>query len=116
MRHLQKEKLEFTKMNLIQLKEYIGQWREERQKEEAELTRLKEKQAKRKEIRAEQEKAMAKKKKEEEDKIRKEEAEKKAVEAAAKKKQVSNLLVLPWMLTRSWQKQRSKLRRNAKFL
>jgi len=71
-----------------QLKEYIGQWREERQKEESELTRLKEKQAKRKEIRAEQEKAMAKKKKEEEDKIRKEEAEKKAVEAAAKKKQM----------------------------
>merc|ERR1711910_146160 len=70
------------------LKEYIGQWREERQKEESELTRLKEKQAKRKEIRAEQEKAMAKKKKEEEDKIRKEEAEKKAVEAAAKKKQM----------------------------
>merc|ERR1711970_377723 len=64
-----------------QLKEYIGQWREERQKEESELLRLKEKQAKRKEIRAEQEKAMAKKKKEEEDKIRKEEAEKKAVEA-----------------------------------
>merc|ERR1711887_394261 len=71
-----------------QLKEYIGQWREERQKEESELLRLKEKQAKRKEIRAEQEKAMAKKKKEEEDKIRKEEAEKKAVEAAAKKKQM----------------------------
>merc|ERR1719466_457410 len=71
-----------------QLKEYINQWREERQKEEGELKRLKEKQAKRKEIRAEQEKAMAKKKKEEEDKLRKEEAEKKAVEAAAKKKEM----------------------------
>merc|ERR1712055_374003 len=71
-----------------QLKEYINQWREERQKEEGELKRLKEKQAKRKEIRAEQEKAMAKKKKEEEDKLRKEEAEKKAIEAAAKKKEM----------------------------
>merc|ERR1711936_515960 len=64
-----------------QLKEYINQWREERQKEEGELKRLKEKQAKRKEIRAQQEKAMAKKKKEEEDKLRKEEAEKKAMDA-----------------------------------
>jgi len=73
-----------------QLKEYINQWREERQNEEAELKRLKEKQAKRKEIRAEQEKAMAKKKKEEEDKLRKEEAEKKAIEAAAKKKEMED--------------------------
>jgi len=39
-----------------QLKDYISQWREERSKEEDELKRLKEKQAKRKEIRAEQEK------------------------------------------------------------
>merc|ERR1711910_311289 len=59
-----------------------------RQKEEEELKRMKEKQAKRKEIRAEQEKNMAKKKKEEEDKLRKEEAEKKAIEAEAKKKQM----------------------------
>merc|ERR1712215_553066 len=70
------------------LKEYIHQWRDERKKEEEELKRLKEKQAKRKEIRAEQEKAMAKKKKDEEDKLRKEEAEKKAIEAEAKKKQM----------------------------
>merc|ERR1719228_300628 len=53
-----------------QLKEYISQWRDERTKEEAELKRLKEKQAKRKEIRAEQEKALAMKKREEEEKIR----------------------------------------------
>merc|ERR1719348_918595 len=56
-----------------QLKEYISQWRDERTKEEAELKRLKEKQAK---------------KKEEEEKIRKEEAEKKAAEAEEKKKRM----------------------------
>merc|ERR1719427_1271655 len=76
-------------MNLMNnLRNISANGREERQKEESELMRLKEKQAKRKEIRAEQEKAMAKKKKEEEDKLRKEEAEKKAVEAAAKKKEM----------------------------
>merc|ERR1712215_121569 len=71
-----------------QLKEYINQWRDEKQKDEAEILRLREKQAKRKEIRAEQEKAMAQKKKEEEDKLRKEEAEKKAAEAEEKKKKM----------------------------
>merc|ERR1712020_30997 len=54
-----------------QLREYISQWRDERAKEEAELKRLKDKQAARKEIRAEQEKkqaeAQAKKKQMEED-------------------------------------------------
>merc|ERR1711937_430731 len=55
-------------------------------KEEDELKRLKEKQSKRKEIRAEQEKELARKKKEEEDLIKKAEAEKKALEAEAKKK------------------------------
>merc|ERR1712241_1634862 len=53
-----------------------------------ELKRLKEKQAKRKEIRAEQEKKLAQQKKEEEEKIRKEEAEKKAKEAEEKKKRM----------------------------
>merc|ERR1712243_226971 len=42
-----------------QLKDYINQWREERAKEEAELKRMKDKQAARKEIRAEQEKKRA---------------------------------------------------------
>merc|ERR1712172_426295 len=42
-----------------QLREYITQWRDERSKEEAELKRLKDKQAARKEIRAEQEKKQA---------------------------------------------------------
>merc|ERR1712149_126639 len=42
-----------------QLREYINEWRKQRGKEEEELKRLKEKQAKRKEIRAEQEKKQA---------------------------------------------------------
>merc|ERR1712107_935985 len=42
-----------------QLREYINEWRKQRAKEEVELKRLKEKQAKRKEIRAEQEKKLA---------------------------------------------------------
>ena len=48
-----------------QLREYINEWRKQRSKEEEELHRLKEKQAKRKEIRAEQEKKLAQQKKEE---------------------------------------------------
>merc|ERR1711944_235318 len=54
-----------------QLREYINEWRSQRAKEE-ELKRLKEKQAKRKEIRAEQEKKLAQQKKEEEERLRKE--------------------------------------------
>ena len=45
-----------------QLREYINEWRKQRAKEEDELKRLKEKQAKRKEIRAEQEKKLAQQK------------------------------------------------------
>merc|ERR1712018_891320 len=41
-----------------QLREYINEWRKQRGKEEEELKRLKEKQAKRKEIRAEKEKSL----------------------------------------------------------
>merc|ERR1712025_1146898 len=52
-----------------QLKEYISQWRDERSKEEEELKRLKEKQAKRKEIRSEQEKKLAQEKRAEEEKV-----------------------------------------------
>merc|ERR1712042_245186 len=55
-------------------------------KEEDELRRLKEKQSKRKEIRAEQEKELARKKREGEELVKKAEAEKKAAEAEAKKK------------------------------
>ena len=68
------------------LKEYIAEWRKTREKEEEELQKLKEKQAKRKEIRAEQEKKLNAQKKEEEEKLRKEEAEKKAKEAEEKKR------------------------------
>merc|ERR1712079_781706 len=50
--------------------EYIAEWRKTREAEEEELTKLKEKQAKRKEIRAEQEKKLNAQKKEEEDKLR----------------------------------------------
>merc|ERR1712141_379689 len=71
-----------------QLREYINEWRKQRSKEEDELQRLKEKQAKRKEIRAEQEKKLAQQKKEEEDRFRKEEAEKKAKEAEEKRKRL----------------------------
>merc|ERR1712107_730286 len=71
-----------------QLREYISQWRDERAKEEAELKRLKDKQAARKEIRAEQEKKQAAQKGAEEERIKKEEQEKKEAEAQAKKKQM----------------------------
>merc|ERR1719153_1025252 len=67
-----------------QLKDYINQWREERAKEEAELKRLKDKQAARKEIRAEQDRELAAKKKEEEDQRKKAEAAKKAAEEEMK--------------------------------
>jgi len=69
-----------------QLRDYINQWRDERSKEEDELKRLKEKQSKRKEIRAEQERELARKKREEEELVKKAEAEKKAKEAEEKKK------------------------------
>merc|ERR1712088_751373 len=71
-----------------QLREYINEWRSQRAKEEDELKRLKDKQAKRKEIRAEQEKKLAQQKKEEEEKLRKQEAEKKAAEDEEKRKRL----------------------------
>merc|ERR1712021_132799 len=71
-----------------QLRDYINEWRKQREKEEEELKRLKDKQAKRKEIRAEQEKKLNQQKKEEEERLRKEEAEKKAKEAEEKKKRL----------------------------
>merc|ERR1712029_114821 len=67
-----------------QLKDYICQWRDERSKEEEELKRLKEKQAKRKEIRAEQEKKVAEQKRAEELALKREEEEKREVEAQEK--------------------------------
>merc|ERR1712209_217627 len=70
------------------LKEYIAEWRKTREAEEDELAKLKGKQAKRKEIRAEQEKKLNAAKKEEEEKMKKEEAERKAKEAEEKKKRL----------------------------
>ena len=70
------------------LKEYISEWRKTREAEEDELTKLKEKQAKRKEIRAEQEKKLNAAKREEEEKAKKEEADRKAKEAEEKKKRL----------------------------
>merc|ERR1712012_1041285 len=78
----QKEALNAT------LREYISEWRATREKEEEELKKLKEKQAKRKEIRAEQEKKLNQQKKEEEEKLRKEEADKRAAEAEAKRQEM----------------------------
>merc|ERR1719370_1065743 len=54
---------------------YIEEWRARRQKEIDELAKLKEKQAKRKVIRAEEEKKLLEQKALEEERIRKEEAE-----------------------------------------
>merc|ERR1712012_1406240 len=74
-----------------QLREYISQWRDERAKEEAELKRLKDKQAARKEIRAEQEKKQAAQKRAEEERIKKkkqmEEDERKRQEMLAAQKE-----------------------------
>merc|ERR1719273_547974 len=71
-----------------QLRDYINEWRKQREKEEEELKRLKEKQAKRKETRAEQEKKLNQQKKEEEEKLRKAEAEKRAAEEEEKRKRL----------------------------
>merc|ERR1712012_103033 len=68
-----------------QLKEVINDWRKNRAKEEEELQKLKELQARRKEIRAEQELKLAEQKREEEERIRREEAEKKAKEIEEKR-------------------------------
>jgi len=71
-----------------QLKEYISEWRKTREQEEEELAKLKEKQAKRKEVRLEQEKKLNQAKREEEEKMKAEEAERKAKEAEEKKKKL----------------------------
>jgi len=71
-----------------QLIEYINEWRKTREKEEDELRRLKEKQAKRKEIRAEQEKILNQQKREDDERLKKEEADKRAAEAEEKKKRL----------------------------
>ena len=69
-----------------QLKEYISDWRKNREQEEEELKKMKEKQLRRKEIRAEQDRILAQQKKDEEDQKRKEESDRKAAEADEKKR------------------------------
>lgn len=59
------------------MKEYISEWRKQRSKEEDELKKLKEKQAKRKVTRREEEERMAQRKKEEEERRVREVEEKK---------------------------------------
>ncbi|XP_030755721.1 troponin T-like [Sitophilus oryzae] len=71
-----------------QLKEYIAEWRMVRVKEQEELKRLKEKQAKRKVARADEEKAAAERKKQEEERRVKEIEEKKVREAEEKKQRL----------------------------
>lgn len=68
-----------------QLKDYITEWRKQRNKEEEELKRLKEKQAKRKVTRAEEEQRMAQRKKEDEERRVREVEEKKQREADEKR-------------------------------
>lgn len=71
-----------------QLKEYINEWRKQRAKEEDELKKLKEKQAKRKISRAEEEQKMAQRKKEEEERRVREIEEKKQQEIEEKRKRL----------------------------
>lgn len=71
-----------------QLKEYILEWRKQRAKEEDELKKLKDKQAKRKVSRAEEEKRMAQRKKEEEERRVREVEEKKQREIEEKRQRL----------------------------
>lgn len=71
-----------------QLKEYILEWRKQRGKEEDELKKLKDKQAKRKVSRAEEEKRMAQRKREEEERRQREVEEKKQREIEEKRRRL----------------------------
>lgn len=70
------------------MKEYITEWRKQRAKEEDELKKLKEKQAKRKISRAEEEQKMAQRKKEEEERRVREVEEKKQREIEEKRQRL----------------------------
>merc|ERR1712106_1120286 len=67
------------------LKVYIDEWRDRRQKELDELSKLKEKQAKRRVLRAEEEKKLLEQKKLEEERKKKEDEEEKKKELEIKK-------------------------------
>jgi troponin T len=71
-----------------QLKEYIMEWRKQRSKEEDELKKLKEKQAKRKVSRAEEEQRMAQRKREEEERRQREVEEKKQRDIEEKRRRL----------------------------
>lgn len=71
-----------------QLKEYILEWRKQRSKEEDELKKLKEKQAKRKVSRAEEEQRMAQRKREEEERRQREVEEKKQRDIEEKRRRL----------------------------
>merc|ERR1712137_1360256 len=73
------------------LKEYIAEWRKQRVKEEEELKKLKEKQARRKVFRAEEDKRLAMMKKEEEDRLRREIEEKKQREMEEKRRRLAEV-------------------------
>lgn len=73
-----------------QLKEYIMEWRKQRSKEEDELKKLKEKQAKRKVSRAEEEQRMAQRKKEEEERRQREVEEKKQRDIEEKRRRLED--------------------------
>merc|ERR1739840_48859 len=70
------------------LKVYIDEWRDRRQKELDELSKLKEKQAKRRVLRAEEEKKLIEQKKIEEDQEQEQEQEAKKIEQEEKKKKL----------------------------
>ncbi|KAB1688489.1 hypothetical protein FNE65_30190, partial [Klebsiella pneumoniae] len=74
-----------------QLQEYIAEWRKQRAKEEDELKRLKEKQAKRKVLREEEDKRLAQQKREEEDRLRREAEEKKQQEIDEKRRRLEEI-------------------------
>ncbi|KAK3883201.1 hypothetical protein Pcinc_012465, partial [Petrolisthes cinctipes] len=71
-----------------QLAEYIAEWRKQRAKEEDELRRLKDKQAKRKVLRAEEEKKLTEQKKAEEERKMREDSERKHREQEEKRKRL----------------------------
>ncbi|KAF6216039.1 hypothetical protein GE061_000376 [Apolygus lucorum] len=71
-----------------QLKDYIAEWRKQRAREEEDLVKLKEKQAKRKVARAEEEKRLTEKKKQEEERRVREAEEKKQREIEEKRRRL----------------------------
>jgi len=72
-----------------QLKEYIAEWRKQRVKEEEDLKRLKDKQAKRKVMREEEDKKLATMKKDEEDRLRRMIEEKKQNDMEEKRQRLA---------------------------